>query len=223
MSAFDSSALPVSQKFSTQFGKLFDNKQSCDFKFILDNETVKNKIIDAHKLVLVARSPVFEKMLSGDWMEKDEVILSDTDASIFYDFIRFLYTDEIELSNMDWLSIQQLVYLSNKYEITYLEEVINKYVTDHLNAVNVCDVFQYLHLFENDASEKCQNFIERNTAEMIQKGSYKNLNVDALKKILSFDRLSVKESQLFETILIWAELSANDWQWKLMRSTNERF
>lgn len=192
----------VPQTLAVYFGNMFDKQESCDIKFIIPNETDGH--IHAHKFILM-RSEVFRKMFNGDWLEKDQVIITDIDAKSFKHFIRFFYTDEIDWTDFDCSSIHHLVYLARKYEMSYLEVIVNRHTIKLLNVDNVCQLLQHFQLYENDVSRKCEEFIRRYTLEIIQKESFRNIDVCTLKRILSWDRLAANETQLFAATLIWAE------------------
>ena len=58
----------------------------------------------AHKLVLIARSPVFAAMFSHDWNERNNglVEINDDlpDPDVFDAFLRFLYTGQVSYMNL---------------------------------------------------------------------------------------------------------------------------
>lgn len=203
-SSTDDAPKATSQKLSLHLGNLFDRKECSDIKFSI-NSNALNETIHAHKLILMARSAVFHKMLSaGESPEIDQAVI--TDVKLYHRFIRFFYTDEIDLADLNWSSIHQLIYLARKYELSYLEEVVNRHTIDRLTTENVCEVLQHFHQYDgNDVTEKCAELIRRHTAGIVHKQSYRNIDAKTLKKILSFDRLAAKETQLFEMILNWAE------------------
>ena len=52
---------------------------------------------EAHKVVLVARSPVFDAMFQANLteMQSNTLIIEDIEPIVFAEVLRFLYTDEV--------------------------------------------------------------------------------------------------------------------------------
>lgn len=88
---------------------IYNEKTLCDFELRVGNET-----IPAHKSVLVARSPVFLRMLSNDMIEKKSnvVNISDLDCDTVKRMLHFMYTDSIE--GLDWEEISKLYFAADK-------------------------------------------------------------------------------------------------------------
>ena len=59
---------------------------------------VDGKIIPAYKLLLAAKSPVFNAMFCGELAEQDHVNLPDCEYEGMLEFLCFLYTEEVNLS-----------------------------------------------------------------------------------------------------------------------------
>ncbi|XP_033725451.1 BTB/POZ domain-containing protein 6-like [Pecten maximus] len=66
-----------------------------DVTFIVGDDKIK---ISAHKMILAIRSPVFFAMLEGHLPEKGEITIPDIRGDIFKSFLRYLYTDTIDLT-----------------------------------------------------------------------------------------------------------------------------
>uniref|UniRef100_A0A2P2LBE0 Uncharacterized protein MANES_08G153800 n=1 Tax=Rhizophora mucronata TaxID=61149 RepID=A0A2P2LBE0_RHIMU len=75
----------------SHFGLLLENEDCFDITFDVCGEK-----FHAHKLVLAARSPVFESQLL-DAMEKDshEIVITDTEPKVFKALLHFIYRDSL--------------------------------------------------------------------------------------------------------------------------------
>ena len=73
---------------SNDFEKLFLSEESSDVKIIIGRE-----VIPAHKLILTARLPYFEKLFSSGMKEAttNEITFEDTDSETFKEFLRYVY------------------------------------------------------------------------------------------------------------------------------------
>lgn len=68
---------------------MLDNEIACDIKFDVGLEDGATEIIQAHKYMLVTRSPVFFPMFCGDLQEMgDTVRIADTEPDIFRDVLQ---------------------------------------------------------------------------------------------------------------------------------------
>ena len=62
------------------FTNLLDNERHSDLEFLIKKTSIK-----AHKAIIAARSPVFEKMFEVDMLEKNsnQVKITDIDVRVF--------------------------------------------------------------------------------------------------------------------------------------------
>lgn len=91
-----------------QFGKsvlqrltyIFDNRLATDVCFEVGRDDGKTEDIFAHKVILIAQSPVFEAMLCGDFALRcsgaesggARIRVRDTDAEPFEDMLRYVWS-----------------------------------------------------------------------------------------------------------------------------------
>ncbi|CAB4032379.1 BTB POZ domain-containing 6-like [Paramuricea clavata] len=89
---------------------MFNNPFMSDIAFSCEGS---DKKFFAHKYVLATSSAVFYAMFYGELAEKNSVVhLSDTDEESLEEFLRFLYTDECNLTTDNALFV---LYLAKKY------------------------------------------------------------------------------------------------------------
>ena len=114
--------------------QLFNDKLFCDVVI-----NVQGTEFYANKFVLVARSPIFEAMFQTNWIEKElnYVQLDDVEPKVFDEFLRFLYTDDVE----DWQSMaEKLLPLADKYLVDELKEHCENYIFNQLTVGNSLDL-----------------------------------------------------------------------------------
>ncbi|XP_071037311.1 uncharacterized protein [Parasteatoda tepidariorum] len=114
---------------------LFYNKKFCDVKLRVDNQ-----VIEAHKNVLAARSPVFAVMFDHGMTETQMGIVDfvDTDIHILNLFLQFLYTDTVD--EMDYEVAMNLLMVAEKYQVLSLKEKCCMFLKTEMSIENVCDI-----------------------------------------------------------------------------------
>ena len=80
------------QSFGKEFGQLLESGEHADVTFKVEDETM-----NAHRLLLSTRSPVFAGMLRADMRENQEGIITieDVKAPVFRALLHFIYTDSL--------------------------------------------------------------------------------------------------------------------------------
>ena len=83
--------MPPHHRNITMFNAFFNSTCLSDVKF-----RVEGKIVPAHKLLLAAKSPVFNAMFCGELAEQEQSInLPDCKYEGMLEFLRFLYTEKV--------------------------------------------------------------------------------------------------------------------------------
>ena len=99
---------------------------------------VEGKVVPAHKLLLAAKSPVFNAMFCGELAEQEQSInLPDCEYEGMLEFLRFLYTEKVYLSGMN---VMQVLYLTEKYSVPNLTKRCNSFLNLNLDTSNVFSV-----------------------------------------------------------------------------------
>nr|XP_015922598.2 speckle-type POZ protein B-like [Parasteatoda tepidariorum] len=159
------------RELSVNFKKLLDQIDGTDIKIHVDGVSMK-----AHKVILRARSPVFEKMFDHDISEavKNEIEVKDIRASIMKELLTFLYAGTIE--NHDFDDACDLYYAADKYEVLSLRNACAKDLLHHLQVNNAC---QLLILATNHGDEslkeKILEYIMTNVKEIMATKSFEEL------------------------------------------------
>ena len=163
-----------------------------------------DKNVFAHKYVLATSSAVFYAMFYGQMAEKDSVIhLSDTNEDILEEFLRFLYTDECNLTTDNAMFV---MYLARKYIVPSLAEKCTEFLTANLAAENVFILLkQAVQFVEEEFVKKCWDWIDVNTVDVVASDAFGDINQATLAELLKRELLNVKEVDLFKAVLIWSE------------------
>ena len=158
----------------------------------------------AHKYILATSSAVFYAMLYGKLADKNSVIhLRDTNEEYLEEFLRFLYTDECNLTADNAMS---LLYLAKKYIVPSLADKCIEFLDLIFSAENIFTILhQTIQLDEKKLEEKCWKFVELNTSEVVASIAFTDVNQATLTDVLKRESLNVREYYLYNAVLKWSE------------------
>lgn len=182
--------------------KLYGDEKTADVHF-----TFKSKErVPAHKYLLAAASDVFDAMFYGPVKEKGDVEIDDASAVGFMEFLRFFYFNQIKLT---MANIGDVLNLGQKYDINECVNLCLRFLIENLTIDNVLEVFSLAILFEqDDLREKCEDFIEYNTEEILQTTNFLECDRQVLNHILKLRSLSCSETVVFEAVMSWVKVAS---------------
>jgi speckle-type POZ protein len=113
---------------------MFENEENCDLK-IQANDGVT---LSVHKLILIARSPVFLKMLTSNMKEAatNTVEVDDLDSTTMRELLRFIYCGEVQDLKEN---VKDLIYAAEKYEVNQLKEICIEELAANVSEENVIE------------------------------------------------------------------------------------
>ena len=185
---------------------IFNTELLSDVKFVVPasrGESKSKKVIPAHKFVLAISSPVFYAMFYGQLAEtKDSIELPDCEYESLLEMLRYLYSDEVNLSGSN---VMQVLYLANKYMVPSLAEKCAEYLRRNLKASNVFCILPHAQKFENkDLKDRCWEVIEEQTEEALKSDEFVTVERSLVETIVEWEGLNVKEVELFKAVDRWA-------------------
>ena len=185
---------------------IFNNELLSDVKFmapVSEAESETRKTIPAHKLVLAISSPVFYAMFYGQLAEtKDCIELPDCEYDSLLEFLRYLYSDE---ANLTGSNVMHVVYLANKYMVPSLAEKCSEYLRENLSAANVFSILPHAKKIEDkDLEDRCWEVIEENIEEAVTSDDFVTLERSLIESVVKRERLTIKEVELFKAVDRWA-------------------
>ena len=163
-----------------------------------------SKEFRSHKYVLATSSSVFYAMFYGELAEKNSTVyLSDTNDDSLKEFLRFLYTDNCNLTADNAVFV---LYLAKKYIVPSLAEKCIEFLEANLAAENVFVVLQQaLQFDERKLEKKCWDMIDLKTSEAIVSDAFTDITQSTLVEFLKRESLNVKEVDLFKAVVKWSE------------------
>jgi speckle-type POZ protein len=116
------------------FKRMFENEEHCDLKIHADDGVTLN----AHKTILIARSPVFSKMLTSNMKEAttNTVKIEDFDSKTLRELLRFIYCGQVQ----DLEAVAgNLVHAAEKYDLDELKKICIEQLAENVLGENVVE------------------------------------------------------------------------------------
>lgn len=174
-----------------------------DISFRCSDQDEKDEAIKAHKFILASRSPVFEAMFFGAMKEtNDEIKLDDITAETFQLFLRYLYTDDVDLN---YKTSMELVQVAHKYRVSKCVKFCTDFLKENITHKKACAILQLALLLDlTDLEYDVMKHIERNTVSVLGLEEFLETNLETLARIIRSSRLNIDETVVFKYVDMWA-------------------
>ena len=119
------------------FGKMFENKEFCDFEIVCDG-----KDFSCHQSILSARSPVFSAMLKNELKESEsgKVCIKDVKQETMAEMLYFIYTGLVkETALTETNAVVELLFAADKYQLDTLKDICQDKLRSILDAENAIE------------------------------------------------------------------------------------
>uniref|UniRef100_A0AC34G7F7 BTB domain-containing protein n=1 Tax=Panagrolaimus sp. ES5 TaxID=591445 RepID=A0AC34G7F7_9BILA len=125
-------------KSPNNLGEFLWNRDDKDFDIVCDNG---RRSIKVHKLVISAKSPVFDRMIQSGLKESKEnkVFITDFDSEVVEIAIKFCYC----ISISDFLNVSngiKLLQFFDKYDIPDLKNLMEEYLFNQKSPMHICEI-----------------------------------------------------------------------------------
>ena len=189
---------------------MFSNPLMSDVKLIVAKEHTGETVqktstrVPAHKYVLAIASPVFYAMFYGDLAEKSEEIeLPDCEYESLLEFLRYIYSDEVNLTPAN---IPGIIYLAKKYIVPSLIAKCTEFLEQEINCQNIFQILVLAQRFDEKRLEQnCWEVIDNDTKSCLEGESLLNIDRATLACFLKRDTLMIGELEVFRAAWRWAE------------------
>jgi len=173
-------SLPESH-FNNDFAWLFNNNFLSDMCFIVNT----NRIF-AHKAILASRCPYFACLYRSGLKEANvsELTITDFTFNAFFEFIRFLYTDQCHISEPQLAG--ELMCISEFYRVERLKSVSEAMLSRFIDIDNACIILEIAHRFNAVQLKRLSfEFILSNYDRIRTTNSFIDLHKDCVTEILT--------------------------------------
>lgn len=170
--------------------------------------------VRCHSFMLSARSDVFQAMLEspliGAETERDGegraiVPMPDVDKEFVTCFIRYLYTDDVDLTQEN---VMPLLYLARKYLIQTLTDKCQQLITaaNLEEPENAVEIFHQAFLFDmEDLMDDSMKIINQSTRQCLESAAFRSLPQECVRKIIADDHHQVEEETIYRNVMRWCE------------------
>lgn len=141
----------------------FDGRMS---DFVLK---VGSREFNVHKMVLVARSPVFSSLFQHVLDEKNTHIIEipDCNPESFEVFLHYLYFGSVEL--LSPRNVCNVYYAADKYRVDDLKEQCVRFMKINLSPETICDIISLsIHHRESKLQKAAITFFNKNLKEIVK-------------------------------------------------------
>ena len=182
----------------------FMNELASDVKLLVNSQT-----IPAHRFVLIANSSVFFAMFNGPLAETSgTVAITDCEREDdFIQFLRFLYTEECDLT---WENVFEILYFSKKYLVSSLTKHCARFLSQQIQLDKVLPILQQAIKFDElELRDHCLQYLCPNISKLAVTEAFIGVEHHVLTLIIKQDQLKISEVDLFKAVEKWCENQVN--------------
>ncbi|XP_077987342.1 RCC1 and BTB domain-containing protein 1-like [Glandiceps talaboti] len=158
----------------------FDNEETADLKF-----TIEDKTVYVHRAVLKIRCEHFRSMFQTHWDEhsKDVIDITQFTYPVYYAFLKYLYTDQVELPPEDAIG---LLDLANSYCEHHLKQLCEGIIKQGITVENAAMLLAAATKYEAKELEAfCFQFAVNHMTAVTQTEAFSKLDEFTLKNFIT--------------------------------------
>ena len=173
----------------------------CDITLV----TKDGKELKAHRNVLSAASPFFDKLLQSDMKENREGIvqISEISSALMEVVLDFIYTGSVEVTQEN--QSKDLIAAAHYLLIPSLKKISSQFLERKISKSNCISTFYFAEMYQCDELvANTGKFIYANFASVAEMDEFLSLQDKEVERWISSDEISVVvEADVFEIVLKW--------------------
>ena len=158
----------------------------------------------AHRNVLSAASPYFDKLLQSNMKENREGIVrfEEISGSVLEDVLEFIYIGTVEVTQEN---AEELIAAGNYLIIPGLKTASGRFLEREMSHINCISTFYLAEKYECDELiTNCRLFIHKNIVAVAKLDEFLLLQAKEIERWISSDEITVnEEADVFKIILDW--------------------
>ena len=158
----------------------------------------------AHRNVLSAASPYFDKLLQSNMKENREGIVrfEEISGSVVEDVLEFIYTGTVDVTQEN---AEELIAAGNYLIIPGLKTASGRFLEREMSNINCISTFYLAEKYECDELiTNSGRFIHENIVTVAKLDEFLLLDAKEIERWISSDEITVKEeADVFKIILDW--------------------
>lgn len=182
-----------------QLSSIYLNKELSDVKFLLEN--TENEWIDipAHRLIMSAYSPVFNRMFFGEFKDDGSVKVLGATAEGFFEFLQLFYLSKVKLTNEN---IQEVLILIDRYDASQFWTTCESFMVANSNEETALMYYELALMFKLNTVKKMAEKVLRDNRQSVL--GAEDVDEEVVKNILISDNLQGNEIDIFNDVMAWA-------------------
>ena len=172
----------------------------CDITLV-SKDNIKFK---AHRNVLSAASPYFDKLLQSNMKENREGIVrfEEISGSVLEDVLEFIYTGTVDVTQEN---AEELIAAGNYLIIPSLKTASGRFLEREMSHINCISTFYLAEKYECDELiTNSRLFIHKNIVAVAKLDEFLLLQAKEIERWISSDEITVnEEADVFKIILDW--------------------
>ena len=145
--------------------------------------------IPCHQVILASRSLYFEALLSHDFKEKEQRVVTFSSATdcvgldSFMLMLKLMYSDTTV--KIETKHLYDLLSLADRFNVPSIKKKCEHILAQCISVENVCNIFKYANTFNCERlKETCLLFTEENYQDVISSPGFEDLDKDEILKII---------------------------------------
>lgn len=135
---------------------------------------------------------------------QDEVVLIDVPLRAFKLVMRYIYTRQLRLKDLEPDTITEVLGIAHLYGFTKLETSLRQYLRESISFENVCAIYSKAHSLQlGELCDLCHRFILVDPVSILRSESFYDLSEAVLCYTLSQDTFYAEEIEIFKAIAKW--------------------
>lgn len=183
---------------------LLNNPDKSDITFFFGKASEESEKIFAHRDILNNASPIFRKLLFGEWNGKKEVGIT-FEASAFMVVLQFIYTNKLKIQSKNLLEVLNI---ANLYGLTRLKNEVVAKIGDESSGLLKRSLYSIL-LYAQEKEDRelfavAVKYFDRNAEILLCDDALLLLDAPLMTRIIKRTSLHVSERDLFYAVTYWA-------------------